>query len=133
MKLTYEKDASNVEHKCNTSIEEEHGQARVGEILILKGRDLGAEGDNNVEEGANGGIVVEGNERVHLHALRGEHDLNHDEANGLKDDAEDLVDEANHGKVNLAETGNGDTDDNDHDVEKLGEVGLCDAKGPRGE
>lgn len=129
---TYEEDAGDVEHKGDQGVEEQHGEARVDEILVLEVRDFAEEGDDNVEGSAHGGVVVEADEGVHLHALGAQHDLNHDDADSLKDDAADLVDEADEAKVDLAKAGNGDANDNDDDVEKLGEAGLGDAPGPRG-
>lgn len=99
----------------------------------LEARDLAGQGDEDVHDGADGGVVVQADEGVHLKALAAEHDLYHDDADGLEGDAADLVEEADHGELDLAEGGEGDAGDDDEDVEQGGEAGVGDAPGPRGE
>lgn len=129
----YQGDAGNVEHKGNERISEEKAEADARHVLRVEVWNLGEESDDKVHGGADGGIVVEADEGIHLKPLAAQHDLNHDDPDGLDSDAANLVEKADEGKLNLAKRGEGDAGDDDEDVEKGGEVGVGDAPGPRGE
>ena len=69
--------------------------------------------NQDIEHSADWGVIIESYERVHLHPLVAEHDLNHDEAHGFKADASELKDESDNGELNFPGAGHGDTKHND--------------------
>jgi hypothetical protein len=52
------------------------------------------------------------------------------DADGLESDPGELVQEAGHDEVDLAEGGNNNTEDNERDIEKLHEVDLLNSEQP---
>jgi hypothetical protein len=130
---THQEDAADVEHKGHHGVEQQQAVAGVGEVGRVEGVRLRPDGDDDVHDGADGGVVVEANERVHFLGVARQQDLDHDEAHGLEDDAADLEQEAGHAEVDLAEAGEGHAADDEQDVEEALERGLLDAPGPRGQ
>ncbi len=130
---THKKDARNVEHEGDESVEEEHSEANAGEIVPTKVRNLAGQGDDDVHDGANRGVVVEANEGVHLKPLPGKHYLDHDDADGLEADAAKLVEEPYEREVDFADRGNGNAGDDDEDIDEGGERGVGNPPGPRGQ
>lgn len=116
-----EENGSNVKTERNTGVGEKNEGAEVGDLE--EGNETLSEGeDEGVDGSANGGKVVERNERVHLETL--EEDLDHDETRRLESNGKDLADETRHGKVALTvgserHTERDATDDHGESARKL--------------
>ena len=89
--------------------------------------------NQTVHGGADGSEVVQRNQGVHLELGRAQEALDHGETESLKDDAGDLVDETDPHKLDLADRGDDDTDDNGRDIEEDLEVRLGHAERPAGD
>lgn len=93
-----------------------------------------AHGSNEeVHDGAHGGVVVQTDEGIHPQALAAQHDLDHDQTDGLKGGAGELEGKTQPGELDLADAGEGDAKDNDENVEQHRGAGVGDTPGPRGE
>lgn len=89
---------THVQGKRHTGVGEEDKDAdAVERVEGLKALDEGH--DDGVDDSADGGVVVERHDGVHLHAV--EEDLDHDKTRRLKDDSGALADEAHELKVEL--------------------------------
>lgn len=127
---TYQKHNRHVEQESAGTVEEESEQANVVNIVHGHPGNLPEEGHQAIDKGAYGGEVVEGDQRVHLELGRAQEALHHGEAEGLKGDASDLVDDTDPDELDLAERGNDDTNHDDRDIEENSEVRLGDTEGP---
>lgn len=85
-----------------------------------------------VHDGADGGEVVERNQRVHLEVGGAQESLDHGKSEGLKDDTSNLVHDTNNDEVDFAHRRNDDTDDNGGDVEELLQVWRGHTQSPAG-
>lgn len=132
---TYEEDAGDVEGKGDAGVEEQHGEADLVKVLDVELAELAEPGDEEVHDGADGGVVVETDEGVHLLGVlvAFQQDLDHDETDGLEDDAAHLEDEADPGELDLAKGGEADAADDEEDVVKGLHGGVGDAPDPAGE
>ncbi len=94
-----EEDGGDVERKRDTGVRHEDEDADA--VQVVQGlKALDERHDNEVDDGADGRVVVERHNGVHLEAV--EQDLDHDQARRLEDDGSALADEAEHLKVELA-------------------------------
>lgn len=102
------------------------------QILHVELAELAGPGNEEVHDSADRGVVVQTDEGVHL--LRAlialQQNLNHDEANALKNDAAHLEDEADPRKLDLAERGERHTGYDEKDVVKGLHRGFRDAPDP---
>ena len=130
---THQKHDRDVEHKGAGAVEEEGEQADVVDLGHRAPGDFPGERHHAVHEGAYGSEVVQRDKGVHLELGRAQEALHHGQAESLKGDACDLVDDTNPDKLDLAERGNDDTDDDDRDVQEDPEVWLGDTQSPAGE
>lgn len=121
---------SDVEGKGDTGVGEEDEDANAVEVVEgLKSLNEGE--DERVDDGTDGGVVVERDNGVHLEAV--EEDLDHDKTRGLEHDSGTLADEADHLKVELAVGGKGAADRDHQDNGKKASVGLLELEGKRDE
>lgn len=130
---TYQENAGNVEHEGDDCIEEKHSVASLGQVLNHELGNLGGDSHDKVHDCTDRGVVVKTNKGIHLHPLGAQHDLNHDEPNGLEDGTGDLVQKTHHGKLDLASAGKTNAKDNNEDVKELVEAGVGDAPDPGAE
>jgi hypothetical protein len=91
---------------------------------------LNYNGDDSVHDGANGGVVVEGNERIHLELSARKKALNHGKTGSLADDAGHGEEESGEDELDLANRSNDDTDNDGSDISKGLERWRGDAEGP---
>ena len=127
---TYQEDAADVEHKRHDGVGQQDPVPGLGQVGRVELGRLARDGDEDVHDGAHGGVVVEADERVHALAVVRQQDLDHDEAHGLKHDPAELEQEAGPAEVDLAEAGQGDAADDEQDVEQLLDRRVLDAPGP---
>lgn len=131
--ITYQKNNRGVKKESNQRVgNESHDTKRVN-IVHSHAGDIGEESNDAVGNGAGGSVVVQGDERVHLELSRAEQALDHDEAQGLKDDTGTLDEETEHVELDLAERSDNNTKDNDTDIAEGLEVGRGNSEGPGGE
>lgn len=128
--LANQEDDGDVEHESAETVEEEGEETDVVDISHAALGDFPDESNDTVHDGADGGEVVQRDEGVHLQVGRAEQTLNHGKTEGLEHDTGELEQDTNDDKVNLANGGNDDTDDNGGDVEELLHVGGRDTQGP---
>jgi hypothetical protein len=88
---TYQEDDRHVEQEGNKGVGKEGEDADAVDVAHGHARDLNDQGDDAVDDSASRGVVVEGNERVHLELGGAQHALDHDEAQSLEDDTAALV------------------------------------------
>ena len=131
--LANQEDDGDVEHESAETVEEEGEETDVVDISHAALGDFPDESNDTVHDGADGGEVVERDEGVHLQVGRAEQTLDHGKTEGLEHDTGKLEQDTNDDKVNLANGGNDDTDDNGGDVEELLHVGGRDTQGPGSE
>lgn len=125
---TDEEDGGDVERECDTGVREENEDANLVEVTE-GGKTLDEGHDDRVDDGANGGEVVQRDKRVHLHAV--EQDLDHDETRRLEDNGGALADEADELEVNLSIGSEGAAEgDHENDREET-RVGLLELEGER--
>jgi hypothetical protein len=132
-RITHQADTGNIEHECDQSIEKKHERTGVPQVLHLKFGDFAAQRNEQVHHGADGRIIVQTDEGIHLQTLRAQHDLNQNQSHGLKHDSSALEHEADPGELDLAKTGNGDTNDDDEDVDEFRGRRVGEAPEPREE
>lgn len=128
----YQKNDRNVQAEGDQAVQEEGEEA---DIVDLSHRDLGNLPDKShtqVHGSADRGEVVQRDQRVHLVLGRAQQTLDHGKAEGLEDDACNLVEEANKDELDLAERGNHDTDNDRRDVQEDLQAGLRHTQGPTG-
>lgn len=113
----YQQDDRDVEHEGAKAVQEEGKQAHVVDLVHGDLGDLPEERNQAVHDGADRGKVVDRHEGVHLVLGRAKQGLDQVEANSLKNDTENLEDEADPDKLDLAEGSNHDTDDDGRDVQ----------------
>lgn len=105
-----------------------HGEALTVENRIERGHALRERDDAQVNDRADGRVVVQGHERVHLHPV--EQDLDHDEPARLERDRGGLDEEAEEVEVELAAARERDAArDHEHDGAQLA-VRLLEAEDP---
>jgi len=115
---TYEHDDRDVEEESNGSVDEESEETNVVDLVHAELGALDDNGSNTVHDSATGSVVIERDNRVHLEFTAGEETLNHGKTSGLADDTEHAEDEADEDKLDLANRGDNDTDDNGSDIGK---------------
>jgi hypothetical protein len=130
---THQEDTSNVEHKSDRGVSEEHEPANANEILHLESAPLPEEGDHDIGDGADGRIVVQADERIHLLRRAGQQHLDHDQPHSLEDDTSHLVEEANPAELDLAEASQAHAEHDGQDVEEDLQAWVGHAPGPAGE
>lgn len=129
---TNQENDGDVEHEGAETVEEEGEEA---DMVNLSHGDLGELPDqrnHTVHDGADGGEVVERNQRVHLEVGRAQESLDHGKSESLEDDTGNLVDDTNNDEVDFAHRRNDDTDDNSGDVEELFQVWRRHTQSPAG-
>jgi hypothetical protein len=130
---TYQKNDRDVEHESAKTVQEECEETDVVDIIHGALRNLPDQSNNTVHDSTDRGEVVHGYQGVHLEVSRAEQALDHGKSKCLKDDTTNLVQDSDEDKVNLANRGDDDTDDDGRDIEKLLEVGLGDTEQPAGD
>lgn len=133
MEQTYQANTGNVKHESNKGVQKQHKQACVPGMLDLELGNLTGQSDNEVHDGANGSIVVERDEWVHLQALGAQHDLDEDESHSLENDSTALEHETNPRETNLSVARQSHTENDEQDVEELGHGGVGHSPEPREE
>lgn len=131
--ITYQKNNRGVKKESNQRVGNESHDTKGVNIVHSHTGDIGEESNDAVGNGAGGGVVVQGDERVHLELGGAEQALDHDEAQGLEDDTSTLDEEAEHVELDLAKGSDNDTKDNDSDIAEGLEVGRGNSEGPGGE
>lgn len=91
------------------------------------------QGNHTVHDSADGGKVVQRDQRVHLVLGRAQKSLDQVQANGLEDDSTNLVKKTDPDKLDFAKRGNDDTDNDGRNVHQKLHVGSSNAHRPRGE
>lgn len=118
----YQEDDRDVEEESAEAVEEECEQADVVDFLHGAFGYLPEEGNDEVHDGANWGEVVQGHEWVHLVIGTVQDALNQVESEGFKNNAADLVDKPDPDKLDLADRGNDNANDDNRDVKEPLEV-----------
>jgi hypothetical protein len=127
---TYQEDDRDVQEEGAETVQEEGAETDGVDLRHAHARNLPDESDKAVHGSADGGKVVERDQRVHLVLGRAEQSLDQVEADGLEHDTTKLVEETNPDKLDLAKGGNDDTDDNGRDVQQNLHVGGSNAHDP---
>lgn len=131
-KATNQENDGDVEHEGAETVEEEGEEA---DVVNLSHGDLGElpnQRNHTVHDGADGGEVVERNQRVHLEVGGAQESLDHGKSESLEDDTSNLVHDTNNDEVDFAHRRNDDTDDNGGDVEELLQVWRGHTQSPAG-
>lgn len=89
--FTYQEDHRDVEQEGDEGVGKEREDADAVDIGHAHARDLNKQGDHAVDDSTSRGVVVEGNEGVHLELGGAQHALDHDETQSLEDDTTALV------------------------------------------
>ena len=135
-RLANKEDRRDIQRESHTRVQEQDREADPPDVFHGERRDLGDERNEEVHERADGSVVVEGDEGVHLggagELVAREEDLDHDEADGFGEDAADLVEETDKDELDLAEAGEGYTEDDDGYVNEDGEVRGSNFEDPGG-
>ena len=118
IEASHQTNTGNVEHEGNKSIKDQHRWASAPDVIDLEAGDLAPQGHHEVGRGADGCEVVKADQGVHLESFGAQHDLNHDQPQGLKDSAADLVHKAHPRELNLAHTCHTHSHHNDHDIKQ---------------
>lgn len=129
----YQEDDSHVQHECTCSIGNEDRYADSIEFFHCDLRNLHEESHNGVHNGADRGEVVQRHKGIHLVLGAIQQGLNEVDSDSFEDETRQLVQEAGQDKVDLAEGGNDDTEDDKGDIEKLHEVDLFNPESPTSE
>lgn len=130
---TYQENDRDVEQESNAGISEERDESDTVNVDHGQSWQLGDHKDAGVDDGAGRGVVVERNEGVHLEVRTAEQTLDHDQANGLENNASDLEEETNHDKFDLAQRSDNDTDDDEGNVAERFHVDWGNAQTPGSE
>lgn len=88
---TYQEHDSDVQHECNNGVQDQSEEADAINVAHGHARHLDEEGNDTVDQGACGCVVVQGHKGVHLELGRAQHALDHDETEGLENDTAALV------------------------------------------
>jgi hypothetical protein len=126
----YQKDTAHVEHKGYHGVEQQQQVSGLSEVGRVEAVGFGADGNDDVHDGADGRVVVQAHQRVHLLGIAGQQHLDHDEAHSLEHDPADLEQKAGQAEVDLAEAGESHARDDKQDIEEALERGLLNAPGP---
>lgn len=123
-------------HQCNTgdvegegraSVEGHGGDARLPDVVDPEVSGLGEQHENEVGDGADGSVVVQACQRVHLGGpVLVQQALHENQAQRLEDDAGHLQQEADPVEVDLAKAGHGHAQHDDHHVQRLAQRRLFD-------
>lgn len=131
-KTTYQENNGDVEHESAETVEEEGEETDVVNLSHGDLGDLPNQRNHTVHDSADGGEVVERNQRVHLEVSGAQESLDHGKSESLKDDTRDLVQDTNNDEVDFAHRRNDDSDDNGGDVEELLQVWRGHTQSPAG-
>lgn len=110
--LANQEDNRDVEHEGNNGVGKEGPDTNVVDMTYGQVGNLEEQSRETVHDSANGGKVVQRNQRVHLVLGGAEQTLDHDQASGLEDDTTNLEDESNEDEFDLTKRGNDDTNNN---------------------
>lgn len=131
--LADQQNDGSIEKESNERVGNESTDSETVDVTHGDAGKIGEEGDKAVGDSAGGGVVVEGDQGVHLELGGAEQTLDHNETESLEDDTGDLDDETKSIKLDLTEGGDHDTEHDDHDVSKGLHVGGSDSESPGGQ
>lgn len=114
--FSYQENDGSVQQEGNQSVGNQSHDTQTVDVVHGHAGQISEQSDNTVGNGTGRGVVVEGNQRVHLELGRAQKALDHDQTQSLEDDTEDLDDETKTIELDFTEGGNDDTNDNDGDV-----------------
>jgi hypothetical protein len=129
---THKEDDRNIEHEGAHTIQEEGEEA---DMVDLGHGDLGdfpGQGHHEVHGGAHRSEVVNRDQGVHLELGRAQKALDHGKTESLAGDTDKLVNDTNPDKLDLADRGNDNTNDNGGNIEEDLQVRLRHTKNPAG-
>lgn len=106
----------NVEQESNNGVGQESPDTNVVDVTHGEVGNLKEESGDTVHDSANGGKIVQRDQRVHLVLGRTEETLDHDKTGGLEDDTTNLEHETNEDELDLTERGDDNTKNNEGDV-----------------
>lgn len=133
LRQTHQEDAGHVEEECHRRVEHQHAIPGIRHSRPFKLRSLKEDGKEQVDDRPDRRKVVQAHQRIHLHALGTQHDLDHDQPRALADRPRQLNHQPQPRKVNLAQAGQHDARDDDEHVDKGLGVWFQHAPGPRDE
>lgn len=128
--VAYQVDGCDVEQERHSRVEDKHADARIYQVAHAEPRNLNEQGRSQRHNGTCRPKVIQTDERVHPHPLPTDEHLDHDQADGTKDDATSLEHKANRRELNLSERGDGRPGDNEEHVEESRRAGVGDAPDP---
>lgn len=128
--MTYEENHGDIQHKGNDSVGHEGHQANVVDVAHGHLGDFKEKSGNTVHDSADGSKVVQRDEGVHLELSRAQQTLDHNQADGFKDDTTDLEHETNEDKLDFTKGRNDNADDNGGDVQENLEVDGSHSQSP---
>ncbi len=129
---TYQEHAADVQHEGDAGVQDQHEPTCLLQVGVVKCAPLRCEGDDQVEESADRGVIIQANKGVHLLPVAREEDLDQYKPHRLEDDASDLEQETGPAEMNLAEAGEGNTGYDTQDVEDAAHIGMFDTPRPGG-
>lgn len=131
--VTYQEDNRDVQQEGYAGVRKQGEVADLGDVIHSQARSLGEQEDDAVHESAGRGVVVKRDQGIHLELARAEQTLDHDETDGLEDDATNLVEEAGHVELDLAERSDHDTENDEGNIVERLHVRWGNSEAPSGE
>jgi hypothetical protein len=130
---TYQENDRDVEQESNRCVGQQSHKTDTVHISHGHLGKLGEEQDESVDDSASRGIVVEGDERVHLEIGTAEQALNHDQTDSLENDTSALEEETDHDELDLSHRGNDDTNNDEGHISERLQVDRRNSETPGGE
>lgn len=128
--MTYQDHTCEAQQEGNRSIQQQHKRAGLNDVIPREMRHLNGNRDDKVDGGTDGRIVVQTDQRIHIHALAAQHDLNHNHPYRLKHQPTQLEHDAHPREVNLAKPSQSDTEHDEEDVDDVADGRVGDSPEP---